>query len=168
MVIRQRERGFALIIALMAVALVSLAVLMPLERATHEARREREAELLFVGDQYRKAIERYFAESPVASDYPTALEALVNDTRWPLARRPLRRLYPDPMTGKIDWGLERRGDRIIGVYSRADGVPLKRAGFAAVYEQFKDAKSYRDWVFKAGASAAEGAAKPVVAETPPP
>jgi type II secretory pathway pseudopilin PulG len=149
--------------ALLAVAMVSLAVLLPLERAAHEARREREAELLFVGDQYRRAIERYHAESPKAAEYPQSLEALVNDSRWPEARRPLRRLYPDPMTGRLDWGLERHDGRIVGIFSRATGEPLKRAGFPAIYRNFKDARSYAAWVFKAGTDASAG-----TAPTPPP
>jgi type II secretory pathway pseudopilin PulG len=154
MVTVQLQRGFALMFALMAVALVSLAVLLPLERATLDARRERENDLLFVGDQYRQAIERYHSESPVAPEYPATLEALVDDVRWPVARRPLRRLYPDPMTGKVDWGVVRQGDRIVGIYSRAAGAPLKRSGFPVIYERFSDAESYEKWVFSAGAGAA--------------
>ena len=53
--------------------------------------REKEAELLFRGEQYVRAIDLYQRRFPGA--YPTDLEALVEG-------RFLRRLYPDPMTGE--------------------------------------------------------------------
>lgn len=144
----------------MAIVLVSLAVLAPLQRASLDSRREREAELLFVGDQYRRALERYYIESPQAPEYPESLEALVEDARWPAARRPLRRLYPDPMTGRFDWGFELEGERIVGIYSRAPGEPLKKTGFPARYVEFGEADGYGKWVFRpkpAGAAPAASA-----------
>ncbi|HEI8864675.1 TPA: hypothetical protein SLG40_000115 [Serratia odorifera] len=39
--------------------------------------------------------------------------------------------------------------RWIGVYSQGKGQPLKKSGFAPLYEErFKKAKSYTDWQFK--------------------
>lgn len=142
-------RGYALIMVLMLVATVSLALLLPARHALTESRREREAQLLFAGDQYRRAIERYYLESPGAAQFPARLEDLLEDRRWPVPRRPLRRLYPDPFDAQRPWGLVQHGGRIVGVYSRATGEPYKRGGFPARYESFKDAASYQEWVFMA-------------------
>lgn len=118
---------------------------------TTVAQREKEAELLFVGEQYRRAIESYQRQGPGAEKpYPPSLEALLQDQRFPMPVRHLRRLYPDPMTGRTEWGLVRdeRGG-IVGVHSLAEGAPLKTAGFAPDQTGFEQATSYREWVFKA-------------------
>jgi type II secretory pathway pseudopilin PulG len=118
---------------------------------TTAAQREKEAELLFVGEQYRRAIESYRRRGPeTAKPYPPSLEELVQDRRFPMPVRHLRRLYPDPMTGGTEWGLVRDADGgIVGVYSLSEGAPLKKAGFPPDQAGFEEAASYRDWVFKA-------------------
>ncbi len=68
---------------------ILMSVAMPAWRTY--AKREKEAELLFRGQQYMRAVELYQRRFPGA--YPTDLEALVEE-------RFLRRLYPDPMTGE--------------------------------------------------------------------
>ncbi len=114
-------------------------------------RREKEAELLFVGEQFRRAIESYHASGPGPDhSYPPSLEELLQDRRFPMPVRHLRRLYPDPMTGQPEWGLVRdaRGG-ITGVYSLSEDKPMKEAGFPPQQEGFAGATSYRDWVFQA-------------------
>lgn len=102
-------------------------------------RREREAELAFRLGEYRRAIARYRA---VHTRYPPSLDALLLDGGGADRRRYLRRLYPDPMTGAVDWDLVTVQDgagRAIGVRdvrSRSDLTPLRAiAGKGA----------YRDW-----------------------
>lgn len=118
---------------------------------TTVAQREKEAELLFVGEQYRRAIESYQQRGPGSEKpYPPSLEALLQDPRFPMPVRHLRRLYPDPMTGRPEWGLVRDAQGgIVGVHSLGEGAPIKTAGFTAIQEGFESASSYRDWVFKA-------------------
>lgn len=123
------------------------------------AQREREAELLFVGDQYRRALESFHRASPAGqARYPAHLEELLLDPRFPHTVRHLRRPYPDPITGSGDWGLLRAAGGIVGVYSRAAGEPRKRAGFAEPYRHFAEASQYRDWQFRAQAGGAAAAA----------
>ena len=76
---------------LVAIGIMSIlmAVAMPAWRTL--AKREKEAELLFRGQQYMRAIDLYQRQFPGA--YPTDVEMLVEE-------RFLRRLYPDPMTGE--------------------------------------------------------------------
>lgn len=76
---------------LVAIGIMSvlMSVAMPAWRTL--AKREKEAELLFRGQQYVRAIDLYQRRFPGA--YPTDIEMLVEE-------RFLRRLYPDPMTGE--------------------------------------------------------------------
>ena len=120
---------------------------------SHQAQREKERELLFVGDQFRAAIGSYYRRSPGAASYPKKLEDLLEDKRFPMPVRHLRRLYADPMTGKPDWGLvQAPGDGgIMGIYSASAQAPIKTDNFDVANEAFKDAEHYADWkfVFKA-------------------
>jgi type II secretory pathway pseudopilin PulG len=110
-----------------------------------QARREKEAELLFVGEQYRAAIGRYVATGGI---YPRSLQDLLLDQRLPLTRRFLRRLYVDPMTNVADWELIQAVDGgIIGVASASGQRPIKLAGFSLANKSFEDAKSYAGWRF---------------------
>lgn len=139
--------GYALIAALILLVLASLAVTLAVQRASTDARRERESELLFIGDQYRWAIHAYASAAGVPAQYPEKLEDLLEDKRLPLPRRYLRRIYPDPMTGKADWQLELSQGRIIGVHSSSTEGPLRHAGFAPGDEAFAQARDYTQWRF---------------------
>ena len=112
------------------------------------ARREKEQELLFAGDQIKRAISAYYQRSPGSGRFPQSLEDLLQDRRQPTVQRYLRRLYPDPMSGMPEWGLVRGPDGgIRGVYSRSTAKPIKVAGFPSGYEDFADKKSYTEWEF---------------------
>ena len=93
-------------------------------------RAEREAELLFIGHQFRQAIHSYFAAGPRAGQYPAKLDDLLQDNRYPTPKRHLRRLFVDPITGKTDWGLVLAPEGgIMGIYSQSEREPQKRANF---------------------------------------
>ena len=89
--LRGSEPGYAMAGLLVAIGIMSvlMSVAMPAWRTL--AKREKEAELLFRGQQYTRAIDLYQRRFPGA--YPTDIEMLVEE-------RFLRRLYPDPMTGE--------------------------------------------------------------------
>jgi len=61
----------------------------------------------------------------------------------------LRQHYPDPFGKKGGWGMiyDDKG-RWTGVYSQGTGKPLKKEGFAKIYQDFKKAGSYAGWKFK--------------------
>ncbi|OIP10952.1 MAG: hypothetical protein AUK49_02520 [Betaproteobacteria bacterium CG2_30_68_42] len=144
-----RERGFTYLGALLLVALMGAALAAVGEAWTTSVRRDREEQLLFVGGEFRRAIERYYAASPAgAGSYPRELEELLHDRRDPAIRRHLRKIYLDPLTGKAAWELVRgpQGE-LLGVNSLFDGMPMKRSGFAAEDVAFENAESYRDWQF---------------------
>jgi type II secretory pathway pseudopilin PulG len=138
-----------LLALLFALALGSIVMMAAMDVWSTARQRVREQELLFVGDQYRLAIQRYFFGAPPGSPrvLPSRFEDLLEDDRYPMPVRHLRRLYPDPITGSAEWGVVRFGARISGVYSLSEKTPIKQAEFAPIYQQFNGKKSYREWVF---------------------
>jgi type II secretory pathway pseudopilin PulG len=142
------QRGFTYVGLLLAVALAGVALAAAGTLWSTTAKREKELELLFVGDQFRRAIGSYYEGTPGAKRYPQRLEDLLEDKRVPVTRRHLRQIYADPMTGQPNWELVRLPDgAIVGVHSRSDARPMKVANFAPRDESFASAASYRDWVF---------------------
>jgi type II secretory pathway pseudopilin PulG len=131
----------ALLIALM---LMSIALAGALDVWSLQKRREQEKQLLFVGDQYRQAILRYYR---VGRAYPASVDDLLDDTRFPMPMHHLRRAYPDPITGKYDWVFALQGDRFYGVYSRSEAPTIKRAGFPGRYVDFENEQTYGGWKF---------------------
>ena len=74
---------------LVAIGAIGILISVVLPVWSQNAKREREAELVFRGEQYARAIELY--QRQYVGAYPPDLETLVE-------QRFLRRLYPDPMT----------------------------------------------------------------------
>jgi type II secretory pathway pseudopilin PulG len=145
---KARNAGFTYVWLLIAIAVMAAGLAAIGEVASTAAKREKEAELLFVGDQFARAIAEYHASSPGAPQYPQKLEDLLADNRYPNARRYLRRVYPDPMTGRADWGLMRGpGGGIVGVHSQSLERPLKTANFPSSYAAFTGATAYSAWRF---------------------
>ena len=146
---RRSTRGVVLLALLLLLALGGIGLMAAIDFWSVTRQRDREVQLLFVGDQYRQAIQRYYYAAPPGGgrSLPETLDALLEDSRYPVPMHHLRRLYPDPITGSNEWGLLRTGDRISGVYSLSEVEPIKKAGFPSPYEFFNDKTSYRDWVF---------------------
>jgi type II secretory pathway pseudopilin PulG len=144
-----KQAGFTYLALLIAVAVGGSVLAAVGELTSHAQEREKEAELLFAGHQYRQAIAAFYERSPGgAKVYPQKLEDLLEDKRYPMAQRYLRKLYADPVTGKAGWGLmEAPGGGIMGVYSLAELKPVKSGGFSREDETFADAASYADWKF---------------------
>lgn len=162
-----RTRGFTYVGVLIGVVILGLVLASVGMTWRHHAQREKEAELLFVGRQYRAAIESFLRASPGAAELPRSLEDLIEDRRFPQIRRHLRKLFPDPMTGGTDWELIKSGGRIVGVASRSGGMPFRLAGFSTAEDSFAEAQSYRDWRFVASStSKGPGAAGATVAAAP--
>lgn len=132
--------AFLLFVALLGAGLAAYG-----ELASHAALREKEAELLFRGEQYRDAIASYYKKE---QRYPKALQDLLEDKRYPMPVRHLRRLYRDPITGDPDWGLvEAPGGGVMGVYSRSEEPPIKSGNFSPKNQEFSDQQRYSDWKF---------------------
>jgi len=155
----RRAAGFTYLTVLFIVALMGLGLALAGEVWHTAAVREREAALLHVGEQYRRAIERYYLSGP--GQYPRSLADLLKDPRKPNTERYLRRLYPDPVTNSDDWGIVKAPDGgVLGVHSRSEDKPLKVARFSAADAAFEGAGKYSDWKFVFLPQAAPAAPKP--------
>ncbi len=144
-----REQGFAYF-GLMILLLVMGVALAAGGEVWHLAlKREKEQELLFVGNQFRQAIRLYYEGTPgQARRYPARLEDLLADPRYPSTRRYLRKIYADPVTGTMTWGLVKGpSGEILGIHSLSKKEPVKKTNFSSVDKQFENKKMYADWVF---------------------
>jgi type II secretory pathway pseudopilin PulG len=159
---QRRQKGIVLIGVMILLALAAMAAVQYSQSRVHERQREAEEDLLYVGEQYRLAIESYWRNSPgKIRALPTRLEDLVQDPRFPQPRRHIRKLYPDPLDASSAWGLIKQGNALIGVYSQAPGVPFRTTGFGDANVDFDGATHYADWRFRAKVLATPpGAARP--------
>ena len=87
---------------LVSLSLMGLLMSMALPVWSQQARREREAELIFRGEQYARAIALYQRRQPGA--FPSDLDTLVEG-------RYLRRKYGDPMRGDAEFRILRQTDQ---------------------------------------------------------
>src|SRR5256714_13469258 len=142
------QRGFTYLGMLVIVALLGFGLAAFGELYSHASQREKERELLFIGNQFRDAIASYYNKSPGAKVYPKKLDDLVEDKRLPMPQHHLRRVYSDPMTGKSDWALvEAPGGGLMGVHSLSEETPVKSGDFSAKDAAFADAENYTKWMF---------------------
>jgi len=142
--------GLVLLGVLLLLALAGLAALVGAEVWATAVKREKEEELLFVGDQYRRAIESYWQASPgKVKTLPISVADLLADDRFPMPVHHLRRPYRDPLDPNAEWGLVKISNGIAGVYSTSEAVPIKRRGFPERYVSFEDANAYSHWRFLA-------------------
>lgn len=145
----RREGGFTYLVLLAIVAVMGV-VLATVGEVWHTAlKREKEQELLFVGDQFRRALNLYHLHTPgKARPYPMSLDDLLKDPRAPGVQRYLRKIYADPLTGSTQWGLIKGPNgEIFGVHSLSEEEPVKKSGFSLAYSAFEGRKKYSDWVF---------------------
>lgn len=145
----KQQGGFTYLAVLFLVAIMS-AALAATGIVWHQAgQREKERELLFVGDQFRQAIRLYYERTPGGvKRYPPRLEDLLADPRQPGLQRYLRKIYRDPLTKESNWGIVRTADGgIMGVYSLSQETPLKTGNFRQLDQAFENKSKYAEWQF---------------------
>lgn len=162
------EKGFTLAFVVITLLFVGVGMATVGKIWSKAVQREKEEELLFRGDQIRKAIESYYNDSKNCRHpnmYPSSLEDLLKDKRCLSVQRHLRKLYKDPMTIDGEWELipvtpegevkgmpsssiqPGTGMRIKGVRSKSEKEPIKKKGFPEIYKNFEGKMRYKDWEF---------------------
>ncbi|GKS68210.1 type II secretory pathway, pseudopilin PulG [Nitrosomonas sp. PY1] len=101
--VNSMQRGFVYLWALYTVALAGLSMAAAAHVWQAKSLREKEAELMFIGEQFRLAIKSY--QSTGTKQYPQKLEDLVEDKRSANVVRHLRKIYVDPITNTSEWGI---------------------------------------------------------------
>lgn len=156
-----RQRGFGYLMVLFALAAMGILLASAGEVWRTSGLREKEAQLLFVGHQFRLALASYRDRSPEgAPKTPATMEDLLQDKRFPTSVPHLRRLWRDPMTNSTDWVLVKPGGRITGIHTRHSGEPLRNA-HEPRDTTLGGTRSYSQWVFEATPATAAPAAAPV-------
>lgn len=102
---RASTRGFTYLWVLFAVALLGISLMAISEVWVSTARREKRAQLDWIGEGFKTAIASYYESGPGNKEYPRSLEELLDDRRFAVPRRHLRRVYLNPFTGRRDWEL---------------------------------------------------------------
>ena len=144
----RNSRGFTYLALLAAIVIIGISLGSAARSWQNISLREKEEELIFRGNQYRLAIERYYLALPAKRQYPSTLEELLKDSRTPTGKRHLRQKYLDPITGK-DFVLiqDPLSKRIIGVRSASEKKPLKQGNFPDELKDFEGKGQYAEWVF---------------------
>ena len=142
----RREAGFTYLGVILLVAAVGAGLAATAQVWSHTRQRDKEMELLWVGNQFREAIGVYYQRTPGAvKRYPERLEDLLEDRRYGSVQRYLRRVYRDPMTGSLEWGLVQAPEGgIAGVHSLSGKRAIRELPIDA---RAAAAASYREWKF---------------------
>ncbi len=145
----RHQQGFTYIALLIIVAVMGAGLASKGVAWQNSGQREKEADLLFIGEEFREAIALYYLRSPgQVQEYPKSLEDLTADTRFGGTQRYLRKVYRDPVTGKAEWGLILTpAGSIMGVHSLSREEPMKAGNFKVVNREFSRSKAYADWKF---------------------
>lgn len=147
--VRYRESGFTYLAALFMVAVLG-AILASIGMLWSTAQqREKERELLFIGNQFRSAIGQYYEKSPGSlKKFPVTLDDLLKDERQLATQRYLRKIYVDPMTKTNKWGLvQAPAGGIMGVYSLSEELPFKQDNFRERDRALAGKTRYSEWQF---------------------
>lgn len=166
-----RQAGFTYLGLLFVIALMGATLALTGVVWHTVQQREKERELLFIGQQFRQAISAYYNRSAgTVKQFPKTLDELLKDQRQLTTQRYLRRIYRDPMTGQTEWGLVKtRDDRIMGIYSLSENTPIKQGNFREAEKEFEGKAKYLDWrfVYTPPQPTPQAIAAPPPALTPP-
>jgi type II secretory pathway pseudopilin PulG len=94
---RDREGGFTLVMLVVMLAVMAILMTVAVQTVSFQMRREREAELIFRGNQYVEAIRLYKAKY---GRLPMSLKEI-----WEANPHVIRKKWKDPITDSSNWGL---------------------------------------------------------------
>lgn len=141
--------GFTYLALLFFVAIMGLTLSLTGVLWSKARQREKEAELLFVGAEFRRAIGSYYESTPgTVKRYPLSLDDLLSDGRFVINMRHLRRIYRDPMTLSTEWNVIRAPDGgIMGVHSTSNDDVHNQVAYKQDGDGRGTARTYSHWHF---------------------
>jgi hypothetical protein len=148
-----KQRGFSYLVVLMVAIALGIASMATYEQLDTVAKREREAEWWFVGQQYQQAIASYYRHSHAGQKtFPEDIESLLKDKRFVSVVRHLRKPYLDPINGQ-PWQLVLNDEqKIVGVVSSSAEPILQLAKLADFDKNADKIQFYSDIQFVASPS----------------
>lgn len=145
----KRQSGLAYLAVLFIVVGLAVSMLIVSQNEQTLSMREKERDWVFVGQQYQKAINQYYAQSPNGiKELPKSIDDLVRDQRFLKVTRHLRRAYKDPLTGQ-DW-LELRNEAglLVGVRSASAQPIFLRSALGALVSDLQNIQFHQDLKFE--------------------
>ena len=143
----RNSKGFAYVALIVAIVIIGISLGAAGKYWSYTILRDKEEELLFRGEQYRLAIERYYLAMPGRRQFPPSIEELLKDSRTPAGTRHLRQRYKDPFTNEDFVPVRDPRNQITGVRSPSDKAPLKQGNFSEANKDFEGKEKYSDWQF---------------------
>lgn len=154
----KQSSGFAYVMLLVAVAVLSVFAAGSLQLGSQLSRQHAEQALLDIGGEFQRALYSYSGTTAASvggvnaavnlARGPRTLEELLRDARTAGTKRHLRQLYVDPMTGSTQWGVVKDpAGFILGIYSKSSERPIKQTNFDMFQAHLEDAESYSKWIF---------------------
>ncbi len=113
------EGGYTLVAFVVTLAVMSIMMGVAVQVISFQARREKEAELIFRGQQYVEAIRLYKMKY---GRYPNSLKEI-----WTAKPRVIRKKWKDPITDSWYWGIVHPGQEG-GKVGRGGGGPGRSFG----------------------------------------
>ncbi len=142
------QQGFSYIGVMITLVIAAIGMQGAAVLWQQQTQRANETLLLETGEAYRLAIGRYYESTPQpVKQYPATLNELVEDKRFPVLKRHLRKLYADPFFANQAMTLIVRDGRIVGVRSQSLLEPIRSAGYQEFQSGFHGASHYREWQF---------------------
>ena len=113
---KSKEKGYVLLALLLAMTLMLIALAAAAPRIAQQIKRQREEDLVHIGNDYATAIKRFVHKN--GGRYPTSIEQLedTNHIRF------LRKQYKDPTTGENIWRLVHVGEAEIKIPQPQPGL----------------------------------------------
>ncbi len=119
---RAGERGYVMIVFAFLTAMLVIGFYRIVPQVIFEGKRQKEEELIFRGEQYRRAIQLYVRQF---GRYPTSIDDLEDSN----GMRFLRKRFPDPMTAEGEWRLIHMGpggvitdSLVLSASTQGDGI----------------------------------------------
>jgi len=100
---RRKDSGYMLLVLMLAVAVLTITMLGVARNYRRSILRDREVEMIHRGEQYERAVKRFYKKN---GRYPTSIEQLEDNNKI----RYLRKRYKDPMSPDGTWQLVRITD----------------------------------------------------------
>ncbi len=124
--VRGRQCGYMLLFLMIAVAVITITLLSVAYNYKRLILRDREVEMIHRGEQYERAVRRYYRK---VGRYPSTIEQLENTNKI----RFLRKRYKDPMAPDGEWKMVHLADLL-----NLNGSSLAKTASAAVQADAKN------------------------------